>query len=103
MAGNGSLFDLSGRVAVVTGGNRGIGHAMALGLARAGASVAVLARNAEQNQLVLAELKAIGKPALVLPLDVTDRPALAPADLGQQCRDRCAIRWGAERNRRCLG
>jgi len=35
MAGNGSLFDLSGRVAVVTGGNRGIGHAMALGLARA--------------------------------------------------------------------
>jgi 2-deoxy-D-gluconate 3-dehydrogenase len=79
MAGNGSLFDLSGRVAVVTGGNRGIGHAMALGLARAGASVAVLARNAEQNQLVLAELKAIGKPALVLPLDVTDRAALAPA------------------------
>jgi 2-dehydro-3-deoxy-D-gluconate 5-dehydrogenase len=60
MAGNGSLFDLSGRIAVVTGGNRGIGRAMALGLARAGASVAVLARNAEQNQLVLAELKAIG-------------------------------------------
>src|SRR5258706_5254783 len=79
MAGNGSLFDLSGRVAVVTGGNRGIGHAMALGLARAGASVAVLARNPEQNQLVLAQLKAIGKPALVLPLDVTDRATLAPA------------------------
>src|SRR5258705_912545 len=78
MAGNGSLFDLSGRVAVVTGGNRGIGRAMALGLARAGASVAVLARNAEQNQLVLAELKAIGKRALVLPLDVTDRAALPP-------------------------
>ncbi len=80
MAGNVSLFDLSGRVAVVTGGNRGIGHAMALGLARAGASVAVLARNAEQNQLVLAELKAIGKPALVLALDVTDRAALTPAE-----------------------
>src|SRR3984885_12547768 len=79
MAGNGSLFDLSSRVAVVTGGNRGIGHAMALGLARAGASVAVLARNAEKNQLVLAELKAIGRPALVLRLDVTDRAALAPA------------------------
>jgi len=79
MTASSSLFDLTGRVAIVTGGNRGIGHAMALGLARAGASVAVLARNAEQNQLVLAELKAIGKPALVLPLDVTDRTALAPA------------------------
>ncbi len=79
MTANSSLFDLDGRVAVVTGGNRGIGRAMALGLARAGASVAVLARNAEGNQLVLAELRAIGKPALVLPLDVTDRPALAPA------------------------
>ena len=79
MAGNGSLFDFSGRVAVVTGGNRGIGRAMALGLARAGASVAVLARNAEHNKLVLAELKAIGKSALVLPLDVTDRAALATA------------------------
>jgi 2-deoxy-D-gluconate 3-dehydrogenase len=52
---------------------------MALGLARAGASVAVLARNAEQNQSVLAELKVIGNPALVATLDVTDRPALAPA------------------------
>ena len=79
MTGSGSLFDLSGRVATVTGGNRGIGRAMALGLARAGASVAVLARNAEHNQLVLAELQRIGKPALVLPLDVTDRTALAPA------------------------
>lgn len=79
MTDNDSLFDLSGRIAAVTGGNRGIGRAMALGLARAGASVAVLARNAEQNQSVLAELMAIGKPALALPLDVTDRAALATA------------------------
>jgi 2-deoxy-D-gluconate 3-dehydrogenase len=84
-----SLFDLSGRIAVVTGGNRGIGRAIALGLARAGASVAVLARNDEKNQLVLAELRSIGKPALVSRLDVTDRGALAPAvaqvkrDLGE--------------------
>src|SRR5277367_3685472 len=74
-----SLFDLSGRVAVVTGGNRGIGRAIALGLARAGASVAVLARNEEKNQLVLAELQGIGRPALASRLDVTDRAALAPA------------------------
>jgi 2-dehydro-3-deoxy-D-gluconate 5-dehydrogenase len=79
MAGNGSLFDLTGRVAIVTGGNRGIGRAMALGLARAGASVAVLARNAQQNQLVLAELNAIGRPSLVVPLDITNRSALAAA------------------------
>jgi 2-deoxy-D-gluconate 3-dehydrogenase len=79
MAGNDSLFDLTRRVAAVTGGNRGIGRAMALGLARAGASVAVLARDAEQNQSVLAELELIGRPALALPLDVTDRTALASA------------------------
>jgi 2-deoxy-D-gluconate 3-dehydrogenase len=74
-----SLFDLSGRIAAVTGGNSGIGRAIALGLARAGASVAVLARNDEKNQLVRAELQNIGRPTLVVRLDVTDRAALAPA------------------------
>ena len=74
-----SLFDLSGRTAVVTGGNGGIGRAIAIGLARAGASVAVLARNEEKNQRVLGELKSIGRPALVSRLDVTDRAALVPA------------------------
>jgi 2-dehydro-3-deoxy-D-gluconate 5-dehydrogenase len=69
---------LSGRVAVVTGGNGGIGRSIALGLARAGASVAVLARNVEKNRLMLAELQTVGAPALVLQLDVTDRTALAP-------------------------
>jgi 2-deoxy-D-gluconate 3-dehydrogenase len=70
MIGGNSLFDLSGRIAVVTGGNGGIGRAMALGLARAGASVAAFARNEEKNQLVLAELKKIGRPALALRLDM---------------------------------
>ena len=40
-----NLFDLSGRVAVITGGNGGIGRGIALGLAQAGAAIAVLARN----------------------------------------------------------
>jgi 2-deoxy-D-gluconate 3-dehydrogenase len=74
-----SLFDLTGRVAVVTGGNRGIGRALALGLAQAGASVAILARNPDRNAAVLAELQAIGQPCHAGPLDVTDRAAIQPA------------------------
>ncbi len=74
-----SLFDLSGTVAVVTGGNGGIGRGIALGLAGAGASVAILGRNKEKNDRVLEELKKTGTPALALKLDVTDRDNLAPA------------------------
>lgn len=43
------IFDLTGKVAVVTGGNGGIGLGMARGLARAGASIAVVARNEEKS------------------------------------------------------
>jgi 2-deoxy-D-gluconate 3-dehydrogenase len=74
-----SPFDLSGRVAVVTGGNGGIGRSIAIGLARAGAAVAILARNEEKNQRVHAELLALGVPARALHLDVTQRATLAPA------------------------
>ena len=68
---------LSGRVAVITGGNRGIGRSIALGMARAGAAIAVLSRNEEKNGQVLAELKAIGGPAIALRLDVTERETLS--------------------------
>jgi len=61
-----NLFDLSGRVAVVTGGNGGIGRGIALGLAQAGAAIAVLARNEEKNQRVMSELQALGVPALAV-------------------------------------
>ena len=73
------LFDLSARVAVVTGGNGGIGRGIALGLAQAGSAVAVLARNEEKNQSVLDELNALGVPALAVRIDVTKRGELQPA------------------------
>jgi 2-dehydro-3-deoxy-D-gluconate 5-dehydrogenase len=73
------MFDLSGRVAAVTGGNRGIGRGIALGLAQAGASVAVLARNEDHNRAVAEELGKLGVPALALALDVRKRAALQPA------------------------
>ncbi|MDL2718706.1 MAG: SDR family oxidoreductase [Acidobacteriota bacterium] len=77
MSSNSSPFSLNGRVCVITGGNRGIGRSIALGMARAGAAVAVLSRNDQKNSQVLDELRAIGVPATALHLDVTARETLS--------------------------
>ena len=64
-------FRLDGRSAVVTGAGRGLGRAMALGLARAGADLALAARNAEQIEAVGEEVRSLGSEALAVPTDVT--------------------------------
>jgi len=74
-----ALFDLKGRVAIVTGGNGGIGRSIALGFAEAGAAVAIFGRNEDKSQQVLAELKSIDVPSLALNVDMTDRAGLQPA------------------------
>lgn len=63
------LFSLAGRTALITGGNSGIGRAIALGFQAAGAHVCVTGRNAERNAAVAEEL---GDPTAVVPLDVRD-------------------------------
>ena len=68
-------FDLTGRTALVTGASRGIGRALALGLAQAGADVALSARDAAALREVAKEAEGLGRRAIVLPADVTDAEA----------------------------
>ena len=65
------MFDLTGKVAVVTGGNGGIGLGMARGLAAAGAGIVVAARNREKSDAAVRDLQGRGANALALAVDVT--------------------------------
>ena len=67
------LFDITGQVALVTGGSRGIGRAMAIGLAQAGATVAVVSRKEAQD--VVQEIEALGGKAYAFACDLADREA----------------------------
>ena len=76
------LFDLSGRTALVTGASRGLGRAMAEGLAAAGAKVVVNGVDAARAEGTAAEMRAAGYAAEALPFDVTDEAAVLRAFAG---------------------
>ncbi len=67
------IFDLAGKAAVVTGGNGGIGRAIAIGLARAGTDIAVVARNQEKTARTVDEIRKTGRRCIGIRCDVTNR------------------------------
>jgi NAD(P)-dependent dehydrogenase (short-subunit alcohol dehydrogenase family) len=72
-------FDLTGRVCVVTGANRGIGRALSVALAEAGGDLAILVRNPDSADKLVADTTALGVRARVFAADVTDAGAVARA------------------------
>jgi NAD(P)-dependent dehydrogenase (short-subunit alcohol dehydrogenase family) len=83
------LFDLSGRVAVVIGGTSGIGRALALGLANAGADVVVSGRRGDLVESAAEEIRAKGRRSLAIPADVSDAASLT------RLRDACLSELGS--------
>ena len=82
MSASGGPFDLTSKVAVVTGGNSGIGRGMAIALAAAGATVSVWGRSEDRNRAVVAEIEAAGGRASSRPVDVTNEEAVKAAMAG---------------------
>ncbi|CAN7273309.1 MULTISPECIES: SDR family NAD(P)-dependent oxidoreductase [unclassified Variovorax] len=81
------MFDLTGKTALVTGGNGGIGLGMAEGLAKAGARVIVAARNPQKSAAAVETLKALGSDSFALSADVTDEASVQR--LFDQVAERC--------------
>ena len=69
-------FDLTGKVAVVTGGNTGLGEAFAKALSEAGASIAIAARTRDRSEAVAKDISSSGGKAIAVTLDVTDRESV---------------------------
>jgi len=75
----GRLFSLEGRTAMVTGASRGLGHAIALGLAEAGASLILAARDAAKLEQTAEEIRAMGREARTIAFDLGDLGAVQAA------------------------
>ena len=69
-------FSLKDRVAIVTGGNRSIGRAIAVGLAEAGATVVIAARDQGKSAEAVNEIQGLGGKAVALPVDVSQRDSI---------------------------
>lgn len=83
-----SLFDLSGKTAIVAGGTSGIGRTLALGLADAGADVVVVGRREDLVNDIAAAIESRGRRTLRLTADVTSRASL------ERVRDACVDAFG---------
>jgi NAD(P)-dependent dehydrogenase (short-subunit alcohol dehydrogenase family) len=68
-----ALFDLSGRVAIVTGGAKGLGEAMALALAGSGADVVIAGKTQAHNQMVVDEVSSMGRRSLAVQVEVREQ------------------------------
>lgn len=73
------MFDLTGKVALITGGNGGLGLAFGRGLAKCGASIAIWGRDPEKNRGAVDELRALGANVAAFACDVTDEEQIAVA------------------------
>ena len=73
MSYRGTIFDLEGKVAIVTGGSRGIGRSISLGLAEAGADVVATSRSIESVEAITAEIKKLGKRSIAVSTDASSK------------------------------
>jgi NAD(P)-dependent dehydrogenase (short-subunit alcohol dehydrogenase family) len=94
-------FDLSGKVALVTGGNGGIGQGIASGLLEGGAAVVIAGRNEQKNKDAVSELAKIGPPVSAVVLDVNERRAVPTGREGGGPPAWAARRSGEQRGHRC--
>ncbi|WP_203340179.1 SDR family NAD(P)-dependent oxidoreductase [Planococcus beijingensis] len=71
------LFSLKGKTAIVTGGNRGLGKAIVMGLAKAGANVVVVSRDMERNKAVIDEVESLGGTGSSFSVDLRNKDSIA--------------------------